>query len=389
MANTKNNNTGNEMNEGQTVEAEVVIDAEVEMEEVVVEMVDDMVEADEIIEVHAVADLKDRFTTLQDDAYEVSQKLAEDISMLELDETKEMIQQAIAELESFAGANEAVSIGFFGKIGNGLLALPGVGAIAGAVGAIKDEADKQAIASGNIKDAAERLFATLENKQKTLEKTTYSVMEISQRRNADLVTLEEMEAELIAILENPETDPKENFQARNMIIQVKEALIQSTSKIDQVEIIIESAQSSTFAITSLLPKIKNNFLDDLTISAGLNHLLQYKSMFDETLALVNNIEEHNFAKINQAMIDVVDLNITTSETDRLTRMSNDRLKAHDQLIDKTKDQIQKQTKSIAELTVVQGKMQQLGNRQSAALLASQSGTPAKKTTKKAAGSKSE
>lgn len=323
-------------------------------------------------ELTSVTELKTKFTTLQDEAYVLSQKLAEDVSMLELDETKEMITSAIQELEAFAGANEAVSIGFMGKLGNMMLALPGAKTIAGAVGAIATEVDKQRIGSGNIKQAAERLFATLENKQKTLEKTTYSVMEIKTRRVQDLDTLKAMEQELITILENPETDPREMFQGRNMIIQVKEALIQSTSKIDQVEIIIEAAQSSTFAITSLLPKIKNNFLDDLTIAAGLNHLLQYKDMFDSTLALVNNIEEHNFAKINRAMVDVVDLNITTSQTDRLTRMSGDRVKAHTALIDKTKSQIAKQTQSIQALSQVQVQMTQLGDRQKTALLGSSS-----------------
>lgn len=328
------------------------------------------VEMVEETEVRSVDTLKTQFTTLQDEAYVVSQRLAEDISMLELDETKEMITNAIAELEAFAGANEAVSIGFMSKIGSGLLALPGAKTIAGLVTDVKTESDKQQLASGNIKEAAERLFATLENKQKTLEKTTFSVMEIKTRRDADLGILYDLEQELVDILEDENTSPKENFQARNMIIQVKEALIQSTSKIDQVGIIIESAQSSTFAITSLLPKIKNNFLDDLTIATGLNHLLQYKEMFDSTLRLVNDIEEHNFAKINKAMIDVVDLNITTSQTDRLTRMSKGRLEAHDKLIQKTKNQIALQTKSIKELSGVQHDMKQLGDRQTAALLSS-------------------
>lgn len=367
------NNKGTELNED-------VIDIEVEGVVMTDEMEAELLETSEaeVYEEGRVFSLKEQFTTLQDAAHVQSEKLAEDISMLELDETKEMITNAIAELEAFAGANEAVSIGFMSKIGSGLLALPGAKAIAGAVGAIKDEKEKQALASGNIKDAAARLFKTLENKQKTLEKTTYSVMAIKERRDQDLGALKEMEKELEAILSSPDTTPQEQFQGRNMIIQVKEALIQSTSKISQVGIIIEAAQSSTFAITSLLPKIKNNFLDDLTISAGLNHLLQYKSMFDETLALVNNIEEHNFEKINKAMIDVVDLNITTAQTDRLTRMSKGRVEAHKALVDKTAKQIQKQTKSIGELTQVQNEMSLIGNHQSAALLAS-AGVSEKKT----------
>lgn len=334
----------------------------------VVEMVDESTETHETFT--SVDELKGKFTKLQDDAYVVSQKLAEDVSMLELGETKELITNAILELEEFAGANEAVSIGFVGKIQNGLLALPGGKTVAKILGDVKEEKEKNDLASGNIKEAAERLFATLENKQVTLEKTTYSVMEIKERRVQDLGTLEDMESSLTEMLENPNTSPKELFQARNMIIQVKEALIQSNSKIDQVEIIIESAQSSSFAITSLLPKIKNNFLDDLTIATSLNHLLQYKEMFDSTLTLVNNIEEHNFEKINRAMVDVVDLNVTTSETDRLTRMSKGRITAHDKLIAKTKEQIAKQTISINELSKVQNQMLTLNDRKTQALLGS-------------------
>ena len=114
----------------------------IKVEEVQTELVEvEMVEVQEN-EVRTVDALKNQFTTLQDEAYIVSQRLAEDISMLELDETKEMITNAIAELEAFAGANEAVSIGFMSKIGSGLLALPGAKTIAGLVTDVKTEADK-------------------------------------------------------------------------------------------------------------------------------------------------------------------------------------------------------------------------------------------------------
>ena len=380
----KNENVDNVEND--TVDAEVL---ETEVVEDAVET--EVLEADEImdaveepvfeIKTGRVMEMKDQFTNLQDEAYVISQRLADDISMLELDDTKVMITDAIQQLQDFAGANEAVSIGFMSSVGSKLLMIPGAKTAMGAIGAIKDEAEKQAIATGSIKDAAEKLFGTLENKQGTLEKTTYSVMEIKERRVLDMDTLKLMQKELDFILANDETEDIEIFQARNMIIQVKEALIQSDSKIGQVEIIIEAAQSSTFAITSLLPKIKNNFLDDLTISAGLNHLLQYKSMFDETLKLVNDIEEHNFSKINQAMLDVVDLNITTSQTERLTRMGNERIDGQKKLIAKTREQYDAQTRSINELDNVQDQMAQIGSRHTAAMLANP--TTDAKATKKA------
>ena len=360
-------------NQGNTVEVEIV-DETVEVREngtpIEAEFVEDT--GTKVENLDRILAIKQEFTTLQDEAFEQSSLLAEKIGMLELDETGEFVTNSVMQLQELAMGNKKIDSGLWGKTKGTLLALPGVKTLAGAVGAIKDEAEKQSITNGSVRDLAEKLFGSLESKKDTIESTTISIMTIEEAREINLVEMNKMLGAVNEIIDSPDTSPKELFQAKNMLIQVEEAIMQSQTKVDQVSTILEVAQASTYQITSLLPSIKSNFLDDMAINAGLQHLLQYKSMYDATVNLVNDIQETNADKINETMLDVVDITISVAQTDRLTRIGQKRIDGHKKLVELTTKQFKKQDESIQALAGIKKELNQLGSRQAAALISTTS-----------------
>lgn len=267
--------------------------------------------------------------------------IAKSVSMLQLDEVKGEIANAVLEIEKITNKTNSPSA---------LARIPFIGKF---VQQAKEANAEEQLKSGNMVEVVDRLFAALEAKKVNIESTSNMLFDLKEKLIDEVAGLSELERNVLEVID---TDTgREAFLAKNLLMQVQPTLIQAKDRIGIIDATIQAASVSAQKISSMLPQLQGGLITEMGIQAGLQELNDFKLVFDATVDVVEELSADNNAKIKKTMLDVVDLAVATGSKKtqlRLTNMNAERADVEAQLKEKMNKAVQLQEKQLVKLAEV-------------------------------------
>lgn len=271
-------------------------------------------------------------------------KISESISMLQLSEVDGAIATAIATIEGMTRKGQSKA-SFFSKI-------PVIG---GLIQKAADNLDEQQIRSGKMVEVVNRLFVSLDDKQKNIASVMGTLYDLREKMVAEQELLLQQDAAGTILAEE---DGMVGFKAKNVLVQVKHSLTKQHDRIQIIETTIQAAQASSLQICAMLPSLQGELVSEMAIQAGLQELKEYKQIFDTTVDLVADINQRNNESMKSVLLDVVDLAVNTkSDIARLEATANSREKFQQELRTKMQKAVatrDKQLEKLTEIRLIQG-----------------------------------
>lgn len=271
-------------------------------------------------------------------------KISESISMLQLSEVDGAIATAIATIEGMTRKGQGKS-SFFAKI-------PLLG---GMIQKAADNLDEQQIRSGKMVEVVNRLFTSLDDKQKNISSVMSTLYDLREKMLQEQEHLLEQDAAGTVLAQE---DGMTGFKAKNVLVQVKHSLTKQHDRIQIIETTIQAAQASSLQICAMLPSLQGELVSEMAIQAGLQELKEYKQIFDTTVDLVADINQRNNESMKAVLLDVVDLAVNTkSDIARLEATANSREKFQQELKNKMQKAVatrDKQLEKLTEIRLIQG-----------------------------------
>lgn len=266
-------------------------------------------------------------------------KISESISMLQLSEVDGAIATAIATIEGMTSKGQTKA-SFFGKI-------PLIGSL---IQKAANDLDEKQIRSGQMVEVVNRLFTSLDNKQKNISSVMGTLFELREKMIAEQHSLLDQDAAGTVLAED---NGMVGFKAKNVLVQVKHSLTKQHDRIQIIETTIQAAQASSLQISAMLPSLQGELVSEMAIQAGLQELKEYKQIFDTTVDLVADINQRNNESMKAVLLDVVDLAVNTkSDIGRLEATAASREKFQQELRTKMQKAVKLRDEQLVKLTEV-------------------------------------
>ena len=295
--------------------------------------------------IHNIDELENNYKAFSQASKSQGNKIADSISMLQLNEVNDSIANAISTIEGMTDKGAPGRKSFFAKI-------PVIGTL---VNKAADNLDERNIKSGQMVDVINRLFNSLDSKQKnigTVMHTLYGLRDQMASEHSQLLIQDESATIL------SQEDNMTGFKAKNLQVQVKQSLIKQKDRIQIIDTTIQAAQASSLQISSMLPSLQGELVSEMAIQAGLQELKEYNQIFHTTVDLVNEISEQNEESMQEVLLDVVKLSVNdTMSADRLKKTQTKRKAFQSKLrneLSEAKVNREKKIEVLTEIRIEQG-----------------------------------
>lgn len=286
----------------------------------------------------SLEDIQKQFDDIMAQSGKASQEISSKIQLMDLnEESSDLVADTLLEIESVCNKRS------FGDKMIGLLPSP----IAKKVRDIKAETSRELLKQKSVAQVAQRHFEILEDKKYTLVDNLESMYLIREKLEQSSGILKNMtgqiDANLTLLNGAKDADSRKNIlKGKELMVQVQSQITSQVGLIDQIDTVDFVAQAVVDNINQALPAIKSNFIDQVSITAGLNNLRDLKESVDKTREMTITMSEQTFRESKNVLSQIMDEGIGLSEKDidRLEKLEKEksefRTKVSNQLVNKSK-----------------------------------------------------
>lgn len=260
-----------------------------------------------------ITELKSTYENSAQASMEQGIKLADTISMLEIESVKSTIADAVVQIESLTNKANSKSV---------LAKLPFMGKY---FDKAQENIRNNKLQNGSMVEAVERLFNSLKNKKDEVEGIVDTLFGLREKLMKENVVLEEIEGHTKQIIEE-DPNSKDGFHARNLMVQVQKSLIRGKDRVGIIDATINSAEVCANQICTMLPSLQGELITELTIQQSLGSLKEYKQMFDATIEVLDNINSQNEESMHDVLRDVVQLTVVNPSKSTMLALQNNNAK---------------------------------------------------------------
>lgn len=171
--------------------------------------------------------------------------------------------------------------------------------------------------NSTVTSTIDRLFRAMSDKQDQISEVMQTLFDTIERLVQDHADMVEQEKSAKAIIEG---GGMQAFKAKNILVQLQQAIIKTQDRVSIIDATIKSAEASSLQISGMLPTLQGELITELSIQAGLQELRDYKQIFDKTVEMVEDINETNSDSMQEVLSDVAELAVLSPVN--LTRLEN-------------------------------------------------------------------
>jgi len=291
-----------------------------------------------------ITTLEQNYANFTNTSKTLGSQLAESVNMLQLDSVNSAVAEAVLQMESMVSKSPSkmASIPFIGKY----------------LSKAKTDLAEKEIKSSKMVDVVDRLFTSLSTKKDNMMnvmETLFNIKELLVKEVAFMIEQESLAREI-----SMEGKGIEVTKAKNLLVQVSQSIVKSRDRISVIDTTCKAAEATTMAVSQLLPSLQGELITEMAIQGGLQELKDFKTIFDNTLEIVNNLSQENNSSMIKVLEDVVDLSVTRpTDIARLEETAMSRNAVQERLKKKLMAAQVQQDKDIKTLTEIRSEQQLL------------------------------
>lgn len=286
-----------------------------------------------------IAELETNVNSFFSSSNEISNRINESISMLQLDSVQESIAESVVQIEQLSNKPEksfAAKIPFLGKYWE----------------KAAEKTAEENLKSGGMTETVDRLFGALSSKRENILSVMENLFQLKEQLEVEVGTLGEQHE--IAEYISANGSGMEQVKARNLLVQIKEASVKTRDRVQILGATIQAAEASTVRISAMLPQLQSDLVTELGIQAGLQELKEFKQVFDATVDVVKEVQGENHTGVQDVMLDLVDLAVNQgTSVAQLENFEKQRQDFSEKIKTKMDKAYAEQTKSLQKLTDIQ------------------------------------
>lgn len=284
---------------------------------------------------------------------EFSSTLADKIKLMDInEESADLVANTIREIEHACNKKS------FGEKITNMLPAP----IRNATNKMRSNAEVGLHKQRTVTELAQRHFDALNEKKTKLTESLEQIYVIRDKLEQSTQELGKMEQVLIGHIDevkeetnnagNAASARMEMLKSKEMTIQVQSQILTQRDLISQIDAVQYVAEQVTESITHTLPTIKANFIDQVSITAGLKNMRDLKDSIDKTRNMTLTLQENTFKDMKDIMGEIHKngMGYTEAEMKRIEDLQKERQRFHASMNDNFTKSDESKTKQIKRLS---------------------------------------
>jgi hypothetical protein len=284
---------------------------------------------------------------------EFSSTLADKIKLMDInEESADLVANTIREIEHACNKKS------FGEKITNMLPAP----IRNATNKMRSNAEVGLHKQRTVTELAQRHFDALNEKKTNLTESLEQIYVIRDKLEQSTQELGKMEQVLIGHIDevkeetnnagNAASARMEMLKSKEMTIQVQSQILTQRDLISQIDAVQYVAEQVTESITHTLPTIKANFIDQVSITAGLKNMRDLKDSIDKTRNMTLTLQENTFKDMKDIMGEIhkSGMGYTEEEMKRIENLQKERQRFHASMNDNFTKSDESKTKQIKRLS---------------------------------------
>ncbi len=297
--------------------------------------------------------IRQRYDEIIKQNSEFSSTLADKIKLMDInEESADLVANTIREIEHACNKQS------FGEKMTNMLPAP----IRNATKKMRSSAEVGLHKQRTVTELAQRHFDALNEKKTNLTESLGQIYVIRDKLVQSTEELGKMEQLLIGhtkevkketnIEGNSANARMEMLKSKEMTIQVQSQILTQRDLISQIDAVQYVAEQVTESITHTLPTIKANFIDQVSITAGLKNMRDLKDSIDKTRNMTLTLQENTFKDMKDIMGEIHKngMGYTEAEMKRIEDLQKERQRFHASMNDNFTKSDESKTKQIKRLS---------------------------------------
>jgi hypothetical protein len=286
---------------------------------------------------NAIEQLENQYSELRKKYGVITSEITDIISMMELDNIKELILDAKEKIETYSKT---------GRISDKIKNLPVIGNMYTKLTRIKNE-------NSNVGEVVKTLFDSFIVKQNRILELMEMLEKMEKKllkQNSELeILLEEIENTLMGI----DLAKSEQIRAKRLATLIKINIIKNNDKINsKIKPALVVAEKTLENMTLLLPSLREDLVDELGINGTLNSIKDMNQMLKETIELTKIITEESQKRTEELIIDTIKLTQSKDTINYIVESEKKRKK----FVEKLQNEILNMEKQVSEEYKMIGKI---------------------------------
>ena len=297
--------------------------------------------------------IRQRYDEIIKQNSEFSSTLADKIKLMDInEESADLVANTIREIEHACNKQS------FGEKVTNMLPAP----IRNATKKMRSNAEVGLHKQRTVTELAQRHFDALNEKKINLTDSLEQIYIIRDKLEESTQELGKMEQVLIGHIDDVSQETNnvgnsanarmEVLKSKEMTIQVQSQILTQRDLISQIDAVQYVAEQVTESITHTLPTIKANFIDQISITAGLKNMRDLKDSIDKTRNMTLTLQENTFKDMKGIMEEIHKngMGYTDSEMKRIDDLQKERQRFHASMNDNFTKSDEIKTKQIKRLS---------------------------------------
>lgn len=297
--------------------------------------------------------IRQRYDEIIKQNSEFSSTLADKIKLMDInEESADLVANTIREIEHACNKQS------FGEKVTNMLPAP----IRNATKKMRSNAEVGLHKQRTVTELAQRHFDALNEKKINLTDSLEQIYVIRDKLEQSTQELGKMEQVLIGHIDDVSQETNnvgnsanarmEVLKSKEMTIQVQSQILTQRDLISQIDAVQYVAEQVTESITHTLPTIKANFIDQVSITAGLKNMRDLKDSIDKTRNMTLTLQENTFKDMKDIMGEIhkSGMGYTEEEMKRIENLQKERQRFHASMNDNFTKSDESKTKQIKRLS---------------------------------------
>ncbi len=297
--------------------------------------------------------IRKRYDEIIQQNSEFSSTLADKIKLMDInEESADLVANTIREIEHACNKRS------FGEKITNMLPAP----IRNATNKMRTNTEVGLHKQRTVTELAQRHFDALNEKKTNLTESLEQIYVIRDKLEQSTQELGKMEQVLIGHIDEVQEETNnvgnaagarmEMLKSKEMTIQVQSQILTQRDLISQIDAVQYVAEQVTESITHTLPTIKANFIDQVSITAGLKNMRDLKDSIDKTRNMTLTLQENTFKDMKDIMGEIHKngMGYTEAEMKRIEDLQKERQRFHASMNDNFTKSDESKTKQIKRLS---------------------------------------
>lgn len=297
--------------------------------------------------------IRQRYDEIIKQNSEFSSTVADKIKLMDInEESADLVANTIREIEAACNRKS------FGEKVTNMLPAP----IRNATNRMRKNTEVNLHKQRSVTDLATRHFDALNEKKTNLTDSLQHIYVIRDKLEQSTQELGKMEQVLIGHIEDVTEQTNqvgnaaeariEKLKSKEMTIQVQSQILTQRDLMSQIDAVQYVAEQVVDSITHTLPTIKANFIDQVSITAGLKNMRDLKDSIDKTRNMTLTLQEHTFKDMKDIMSEIHQngMGYTEEEMKRIEKLQKQRQDFHASMNDNFTQSDKNKTHQIKRLS---------------------------------------